>query len=136
MVPQHGPFSLHTMLEGPRLHITAFPTLMVWPLDESQGSTPLQGHGSWLMCEVALSAYFLHSFFQMLYFSLCFNHGPGGLLIHHFHNLFFLYSIWIALTHSKLVFCLYQVSDQSKETCNTCVLLAFLTLNGDSMDNL
>ena len=28
---------------------------MVWPLDESQGSLPLQGHGSWLMCEVALS---------------------------------------------------------------------------------
>jgi hypothetical protein len=43
------------MLEGPRLHITAFPTLMVWPLDESQGSSPLQGHGSWLMCEVALT---------------------------------------------------------------------------------
>ena len=55
MVPQHGPFSLHTMLEGPRLHITAFPTHMVRPLDESQGSSPLQGHGSWLMCEVALS---------------------------------------------------------------------------------
>jgi len=28
---------------------------MVRPLDESQGSSPLQGHGSWLMCEVALS---------------------------------------------------------------------------------
>ena len=27
---------------------------MVWPLEESQGSSPLQGHGSWLMCEVAL----------------------------------------------------------------------------------
>jgi len=27
---------------------------MVRPLDESQGSSPLQGHGSWLMCEVAL----------------------------------------------------------------------------------
>ena len=55
MVPQHGPFSLHTMLEGPRLHKTAFPTPMVRPLDESQGSSPLQGHGYWLMCEVALS---------------------------------------------------------------------------------
>jgi hypothetical protein len=32
----------------------AFPTLMVRPLDESQGSSPLQGRGSWLMCEVAL----------------------------------------------------------------------------------
>ena len=28
---------------------------MVRPLDESQGPSPLQGHGSWLMCEVALS---------------------------------------------------------------------------------
>ena len=28
---------------------------MVQPLDESQGSSPLQGHGSWLVCEVALS---------------------------------------------------------------------------------
>ena len=55
MVPQHGPFSLHTMLEGPRLHITAFSTHMVRPLDESQGSSRLQGHGSWLMCEVALN---------------------------------------------------------------------------------
>ena len=27
---------------------------MVRPLDESQGPSPLQGHGSWLMCEVAL----------------------------------------------------------------------------------
>ena len=29
---------------------------MVWPLDESQGSSLLllQGHGSWLVCEVAL----------------------------------------------------------------------------------
>jgi len=27
---------------------------MIRPLDESQGSSPLQGHGSWLMCEVAL----------------------------------------------------------------------------------
>src|ERR1700738_4297852 len=42
------------MLEGPRLHNMAFPTPMVRPLDESQGSSPLQGHGSWLMCEVAL----------------------------------------------------------------------------------
>ena len=56
MVPQHGPFSLHTMLEGPWLHITAFPTHMVRPLDESQGSSPLQGHSSWLMCAVALRA--------------------------------------------------------------------------------
>ena len=28
---------------------------MVQPLDESQGSSPLQGYGSWLMYEVALS---------------------------------------------------------------------------------
>ena len=55
MIPQHGPFSLHPMLDGPWLHKTAFPTPMVRPLDESQGSSPLQGHGSWLMCEVALS---------------------------------------------------------------------------------
>ena len=27
---------------------------MVQPLDESQGPSPLHGHGSWLMCEVAL----------------------------------------------------------------------------------
>ena len=26
---------------------------MVRPLDESQWSSPLQGHGSWLVCEVA-----------------------------------------------------------------------------------
>jgi hypothetical protein len=31
------------------------PTHMVRPLDYSQGSSPLQGHGSWLMCEVVLS---------------------------------------------------------------------------------
>ena len=30
---------------------------MVRPLDESEGSSPLQGHGSWLMCEVALISY-------------------------------------------------------------------------------
>ena len=28
---------------------------MVRPLDESQGSSPVQGHISWLVCEVALS---------------------------------------------------------------------------------
>jgi hypothetical protein len=28
---------------------------MVRPLDESQGSSPLQGHGPWHECEVALS---------------------------------------------------------------------------------
>ena len=39
-----------TMLEGPWLHKTAFATPMVRPLDESQGSSPSQGHGSWLMC--------------------------------------------------------------------------------------
>ena len=55
MVPQHGPFSLHTMLQGPWPHKMPFPTPMVWPLDESQGSSQLQGHGSWLMCEVALA---------------------------------------------------------------------------------
>jgi hypothetical protein len=38
----------------------AFPTLMVQPLDESQGSSPLQGRGSWLMCEVALSLPHMH----------------------------------------------------------------------------
>ena len=46
MLPQHGPFSLHTMLEGPCLPKAAFPTPMVRPLDESQGSSPLQGHGN------------------------------------------------------------------------------------------
>ena len=54
-VLQHGPFSLHTMFEGPWLHKMAFPTPMVRPLDESQGSSPLQGHGSWLVCEVTLN---------------------------------------------------------------------------------
>ena len=54
MVPQRSPFSLHTMIEGPWLHKTAFPIPIVWPLDESQGFSPLQGHNSWLMCEVAL----------------------------------------------------------------------------------
>ena len=53
MIPQHGPFSLQTMLEGPWLPKTAFPTSIVQPLDESQGSSPLQGHGSWLVCKVA-----------------------------------------------------------------------------------
>jgi hypothetical protein len=47
------------MVEGPRLHITTFPTHMVRPLDESQGSSPLQGRGSWLMFEVALSLYLM-----------------------------------------------------------------------------
>ena len=55
MVPQHCPFSLHTMLEGPWLPKTTLPTPMVWPLDESRGSSTLQGHGSWLVCELALS---------------------------------------------------------------------------------
>ena len=55
MVPQHGQFSLHTMLEGPWLHKRAFPTPIVQPLEECQGSSPLRGHGSWLMCEVALN---------------------------------------------------------------------------------
>ena len=32
----------------------AFPAVMVRPLDEIQGASPLQGHGSWLVCEVAL----------------------------------------------------------------------------------
>ena len=54
MVPQHGPFSLHTVLEGPWLHKTAFPTSMVQPLNDSPGSSPLQGHSSWLTCELAL----------------------------------------------------------------------------------
>jgi hypothetical protein len=43
------------MLESPQLHKMAFPTPMVRPLDESQGPSPLQGHGSWLMCEVPLN---------------------------------------------------------------------------------
>ena len=48
MVPQHGLFSLHTILEGPSPYTMAFPTPMVQLSDESQGSSPLQGHGSWL----------------------------------------------------------------------------------------
>ena len=36
------------------------PTPMVRPLDESQGSSPLQGHGSWLVCEVTLNNLQLH----------------------------------------------------------------------------
>ena len=51
MVPQHGPFSLHTMLEGPRLHKMAIPTPT---LNESQGPLPLHGHSHWLVCQVAL----------------------------------------------------------------------------------
>ena len=43
MVLQPGPFSLHTMLECPRLPKMAFPTLMVRPFNESEGSSPLQG---------------------------------------------------------------------------------------------
>ena len=54
-IPQHGPFSVHTIAYGPWRHETAFPTPTVRPLDESHGPSPLQGHGSWLMCEVALS---------------------------------------------------------------------------------
>ena len=55
MVLQHGPFSFHTMREGPWLHKTTFPTPMVQPLDEIEGSLPLQGPAFWLVCEVALS---------------------------------------------------------------------------------
>ena len=55
MVPQHGSFSLHTILEDPGLYKMAFPTSTVQPLDESQGSSPSQGHGYWLMCEAALT---------------------------------------------------------------------------------
>ena len=51
-------YSLHTMFEGPWLHKTAFPTPTVQPLDESQGSSPLQCHNSWLMCQVALNGRF------------------------------------------------------------------------------
>ena len=29
---------------------------MVRPLNESQGPSPLQGHGFWLVCEVALTS--------------------------------------------------------------------------------
>ena len=47
MVPQHGPFSLHTILEGPSLHQMAFP--MIRPLDDSQGPSPFRGHGPWLV---------------------------------------------------------------------------------------
>ena len=64
--PSTCPFSLHTMLEGPWLDKTAFPTPMVWPLDESQGSSPLQGHGSWLMCEVAMIIVILETSMYMI----------------------------------------------------------------------
>ena len=50
--------SLHIVLKGPRLHKMAFPTPI--PLDESQGSSPLQGYGSWLLCEVALKSTCMH----------------------------------------------------------------------------
>ena len=40
---------------GPVTTFNGFPkTPMIRPLDESQGSSPIQGRGSWLMCEVAL----------------------------------------------------------------------------------
>ena len=43
-----------------RVHETAFPTPIVRPLDESQGSSPLQDHGSWLVCEVALGRWSIY----------------------------------------------------------------------------
>jgi hypothetical protein len=33
------------------------PTPMVRPLDDSQRPSPFHGHGSWLVCEVALSVF-------------------------------------------------------------------------------
>ena len=47
------------MLEGLYLHKTDFPTPMVRPLDESQESSPLQGHGSWLMRELSAKPFLL-----------------------------------------------------------------------------
>ena len=43
---------------------------MVRPLDESQGSSPLQGHGSWLVCEVAFKPIALY-LCLVLYGILC-----------------------------------------------------------------
>ena len=54
MVFQHGSFSLRTMLEDPWLHKMAIPTPMVHCLEESQGPSPLHGHGPWFVYEVAL----------------------------------------------------------------------------------
>src|ERR1700737_1213860 len=42
------------MFEDPAPHKMGSPTPMVWPLDESQRPSPFHGHGSWLVCEVAL----------------------------------------------------------------------------------
>jgi hypothetical protein len=43
------------MFEDPSPHKMGSPTPMVWPLDDSQRPSPFHGHGSWLVCEVALS---------------------------------------------------------------------------------
>ena len=56
---------------------------MVRPLDESQGSSPLQGYGSWLMCEVALSViksqrYYLEYTYVMESFAEEVKFGGGG----------------------------------------------------------
>ena len=103
MVPQHGPFSLHTMLEGPWLHKTAFPTPMARPSDESQGSSPLQGRGSWLMCEVALRP-------KLLYVSECWISVCG--FIRTFSLSLSLYSIlfyfYYFLIEFKIPFVLYE----------------------------
>ena len=60
-VPQHGPFSLHTMLEGPWLHKTAFPTPMVRPLDESRGPSPLPRSQSRLLAQLGSGHVKLHT---------------------------------------------------------------------------
>jgi hypothetical protein len=39
---------------------------MVRPLNENQGSSPLQGHSSWLMCEVALRSAIAYEFALIL----------------------------------------------------------------------
>ncbi len=42
------------MFEDPAPHQMGSPTPMVRPLDDSQRPSPFHGHGSWLVCEVAL----------------------------------------------------------------------------------
>ena len=67
LVPQHGPFSVHTMLEGLWLPKTAFSTPMVRLLDESQGPHHYKVTALGL-CEVALNPFanqFRHSWVQV-----------------------------------------------------------------------
>ena len=42
------------MFEDPSQHKMGSPTLMVQPLDVSQGPSPFHGDGPWLVYEVAL----------------------------------------------------------------------------------